>query len=83
MNLLLYVKNDTNLLLDLAQMAAILDYFNAMSKAYSDNTTVLGIPENPMIDTKTLIYLYYHDYVENFIHLQQSRPFWIPTQLIY
>ena len=53
MNLLLYVKNDTNLLLDLAQMAAILDFFNAMSKAYSDNTTVLGNPENPMIDTKT------------------------------
>ena len=35
-----------NLLLDLEQMAAILDFFthNAISKIFSDNTTVSDIP---------------------------------------
>ena len=43
---LYYFENDMNLLLDLEQMAAILDFFthNAMSKIFSDNTTVSDIP---------------------------------------
>ena len=31
---------------------------NAVSKIFSDNGTVSGLPENPIIDRKTLIYLY-------------------------
>ena len=38
-----------------------------MSEIFSDNTTMSGIPENPMIDTqKTRICLYY---IENDINL--------------
>ena len=36
-----------------------------MSKIFSDNTTMYGIPENPMIDTKN-IWVYY---VENDMNL--------------
>ena len=40
------------LLLDIEQMAAILKVLPTMSKIFSDNTTMYGIPENPIIDTK-------------------------------
>ena len=39
---------------------------NAMSKIFFDNTTMYGIPENPMIDAETRICLYY---VENDMNL--------------
>ena len=45
-----------NLLLDFEQMAAILDFFthNAMSKIFSDNTTVSDIPWNFIIDINNM-----------------------------
>ena len=47
------VKNDVHLLFDLEQMAVILIFtHNVMSNIFTDNTTMSGIPENPMIDTK-------------------------------
>ena len=44
---------DTNILFDLGQMSAILDFTNnAMSKVFSNPTTRSGIPENPVVHTK-------------------------------
>ena len=44
---------DTNILFNLGQMSAILDFTNnAMSKVISNPTTRSGIPENPIVDTK-------------------------------
>ena len=50
---LYYFENEMNLLLDLEQMAVILDFtHNAMSKLISDHTTRSGVPENPIVNTK-------------------------------
>ena len=52
---LYYVENDMNLLLDLGQMAAILDFIhNAMSKVIADHTTRSGILKNPIVNTKIM-----------------------------
>ena len=39
-----------------SQMAAILDFFhNAIGKVLSNQTTMSGIPENPMVETKIML----------------------------
>ena len=42
-------------MLDLSQMAAILDFtHNSLPKVIFDHTTRSGIPENPIVDTKIM-----------------------------
>ena len=48
-------KKNINLLFDLVKMAAIMDFtHNAMSRELSLHTTMLGVPENHLINTKII-----------------------------